>query len=88
MKLFLAWLRVLKRNGEKIKTHYKSQRQKTTTYHWAKMENTEYIHIWKYYSSELLDKLEKELDGTNGQKKSNILTETFQGNLVSQVCTT
>jgi hypothetical protein len=52
------------------------------------MENTEYIYIWKYYSSELLDKLEKELDGTNGQKKSNILTETFQGNLVSQVCTT
>jgi hypothetical protein len=33
-------LHVFKRNGEKMKTHYKSQQQKTTTYHWAKMENT------------------------------------------------
>ena len=40
--LFLLRLRILKCNGEKIKTHYKSQQQKTTTYmyHWAKMENT------------------------------------------------
>jgi hypothetical protein len=38
--LFLSRLRVLKRNGVKMKTHYKSQQQKTTTYHWAKMENT------------------------------------------------
>lgn len=35
--------------------------------------------------SELLDKLEKELDDTEGQKHSNILTRTFQGKLVSQV---
>jgi hypothetical protein len=32
-KLFLSRLHVLQRNGEKMKTHYKSQRQKTTTYH-------------------------------------------------------
>ena len=39
--LFLLRLRVLKRNGEKMKTHYKSQQQKTITYYSAKMENTD-----------------------------------------------
>jgi len=24
-----------------MKTHYKSQQQKTTTYHWTKVENTD-----------------------------------------------
>ena len=36
----MSRLHILKRNGEKMKTHYKSQQQKTTTYHWAKMKNT------------------------------------------------
>ena len=30
---FLSRLRVLKRNGQKMKKHYRSQRQKTTTHH-------------------------------------------------------
>jgi hypothetical protein len=38
----LKRLCVLKRNGEKMKTHYKSLQQKTTTYHWAKIENIDY----------------------------------------------
>jgi hypothetical protein len=42
----LVWkYKVLKRNGEKMKTHYKSQQQKTTTYHWTKMENTKVLLI-------------------------------------------
>jgi hypothetical protein len=45
----LLRLRVFKRNGEKIKTHYKSQQQKTTTYHWAQMENTD-VHVWFFQS--------------------------------------
>ncbi|VDI24469.1 ubiquitin carboxyl-terminal hydrolase 44/49 [Mytilus galloprovincialis] len=42
-------------------------------------------HDAQEFLCELLDKLEKELDDTEGQKHSNILTRTFQGKLVSQV---
>ncbi|VDI36038.1 ubiquitin carboxyl-terminal hydrolase 44/49, partial [Mytilus galloprovincialis] len=42
-------------------------------------------HDAQEFLCELLDKLEKELDDTEGQKHSNILTRTFQGKLVSQL---